>query len=145
MNNFLGKLKVEYDDELNDGQHWIVTESFQFHVGSSRGSEYVNIGAGMKTDFASMPYGVRMIFRSPGGRWDKPAVVHDCLYKTGAISHVDGSSRPVTREEADDIFNEAMKVTEVNGLARRLIYRGVRVGGVFAWNKHRKADELKAA
>lgn len=141
MNNFLGDLLVKYID----GAHWEVAQGFTYRIGHKNGPEYVSIGAGMITDFASMPYVVRVMFRSPGGKWDKPAVVHDCLYKTAFVSIDDGSIRCIEREEADRIFLEAMEVAGVNWFSRRLIHRGVRVGGKMAWNKHRKADAQKAA
>lgn len=137
MNNFLGDLLVKYID----GSRWEIAQGFMYRIGQPDGPEFVAIGAGMITDFASMPYVVRVIFRSPGGKWDKPAVVHDCLYKTAFVSIEGGGIRRIERDEADQIFNEAMKVAGVNGLSRRLIYRGVRVGGMVAWNKHRKAED----
>lgn len=135
MNNFLGDLLVKYID----GKTWEIAQSFTYRLADQSGPEFVHIGAGMLTDFASMPPFVRVIFRSPGGKWDKPAVVHDCLYKTAYVSVDDGSIRWIERAEADRIFDEAMKVAGVNGLSRRIIYRGVRVGGMFAWNKHRRS------
>lgn len=136
MNNFFGDLLVKYID----GKTWEIAQSFTYRLGAPDGPEFVHIGAGMLTDFASMPIVVRVIFRSPGGKWDKPAVVHDCLYKTSHVSVDDGSIRWIDRDEADAIFNEAMRVAGVNGLSRRIIYRGVRVGGWWAWRKHRKAQ-----
>lgn len=136
VNHFLGDLLVKY----LDGSQWEIAQGFTYRLGSPDGLEFVTIGAGMRTDFASMPYGVRVIFRSPGGKWDKPAVVHDCLYKTAFVSIDGGGLRWIERDEADRIFLEAMEVVGVNWLARRLIYRGVRIGGMFAWNKHREAE-----
>lgn len=133
MNNFLGDLLVKYVD----GKRWEVAEAFTYRVGAPDGPEFVAIGRGFVTDFASMP--LNIIFRSPGGKWDKPAVIHDCLYKTSYVSVNDGSIRWITRKEADDIFNEAMRVAGV-GWQRRLIYAGVRAGGWKAWGQHRKAE-----
>lgn len=136
MNNFLGDLLVGYID----GKRWKVLESFTYRLCEPSGVQFVRIERGFITDFASMPLNV--IFRSPGGKWDKPSVIHDCMYKTAYVS-VEGQDepRPITRGEADDIFLEAMEVAGVDWLRRRIIYAGVRVGGWRAWNAHRKADD----
>lgn len=135
-NNFLGDLLVGYID----GKHWRVLEAFTYRLCEPTGAQYVRIERGFVTDFASMP--LNIIFRSPGGKWDKPAVVHDCLYKTARVS-VEGhdDQRPVTRGEADAIFLEAMEVAGVDWFRRRIIYAGVRVGGWRAWQAHRKAEQ----
>lgn len=135
-NNFLGDLLVEYID----GKRWRVFEGFTYRLCQPDGVQYVRIGRGFITDFASMPLGI--IFKSPGGKWDKPAVVHDCLYKTAYVS-VDGQDdpRPITRGEADDIFKEAMGVAGVNWFAKQIIYAGVRTSGWRAWGEHRKAED----
>lgn len=135
MNNFLGDLLVGYID----GKRWRVLETFTYRLCQADGVQFVHIGRGFITDFASMPLNV--IFRSPGGKWDKPAVVHDCLYKAGCVS-VQGQEEPriITRGEADAIFLEAMEVASVDWLRRRIIYAGVRVGGWRAWNAHRRHD-----
>ena len=141
MNNFTGDLLVKY----LDGTSWEVAQGFTYHLGSPNGPEFVHIGSGMITDFASIPPVIRAIFRSPGGKWDKPAVVHDCLYTTGRLSVSDGSVRYIARDEADRIFREAMGVTGVNWFAKCVIYRGVRLGGMFAWDRHRKAEDADTA
>lgn len=134
MNNFTGDLLIKYID----GERWEVAEDFTYRLGSPDGREFVHIGRGFVTDFASMP--LNIIFRSPGGKWDKPAVIHDCLYKTAYVSRDDGTQRVIHQGEADRVFLEAMQVAGVNWLARRIIYAGVRVGGWKAWAQHRAAD-----
>lgn len=134
MNNFTGDLLVKY---LDGGKRWEVAEGFTYRVGSPNGAAFVTIPRGFVTDFASMPLGI--VFKSPGGKWDKPAIVHDVLYKRGWIDYEKARKR-LTRKECDQIFLEAMEVAGVNWLARRIIYAGVRVGGWKAWNEHRKAD-----
>lgn len=133
MNNFTGDLLVKYID----GTHWEVAEGFTYRVGSPMGAAFVAIPRGFVTDFASMPLGV--VFKSPGGKWDKPAIVHDVLYKRGWINY-EKVRRSITRKEADAIFLEAMEVAGVPSATRIVIYLGVRVGGWKAWNEHRKAD-----
>ncbi len=132
QNRFLGDLLVKY----LDGTRWEIVEGFRYHLGSPDGREFIAIPRGFVTDFASMPLGI--LFRSPGGKWDKPAVVHDALYRLGYLCVSDGTIRQVERDEADRIFLEAMQVAGVSWWARRIIYVGVRVGGRGAWNRHRK-------
>lgn len=139
-NGFLGDLLVGYID----GKRWKVAQGFTYRLCQPDGVQFVRIPTGFVTDFASMPLGV--VFKSPGGRWDKPAIVHDVLYKTMQVS-VEGKAEPriVTRGEADAIFKEAMEVAGVNWVSRQIIYAGVRAGGWRAWNQHRKADADAAA
>lgn len=61
------------------------------------------------------------------------ATVHDFAYTLG---HIEG--RQITRKQADEIFLRAMEDEGVSWWARRMIYAGVRLGGYFAWSKHRK-------
>jgi hypothetical protein len=88
-NNFLGDLLLQYDD-ASDGRRWIVLQGFTYRLGSPDGPEFITIPRGFVTDFASMPLGI--VFKSPGGKWDKPAVVHDALYKLGLVFRDDGPS-----------------------------------------------------
>ena len=138
MNNFTGDLLVKY----LDGDGWEVVQGFTYRLGSPDGREFVSIPQGFVTDFASMPLGI--VFRSPGGKWDKPAVVHDALYRLGYVFVSDGTIRQVERAECDRIFLEAMGVAGVNELAKRIIHAGVRVGGWRAWNRHRDADSARS-
>ncbi len=135
MNNFLGDLIVQYQD---DGKRWKVLEGFTYRLVHEKGEQYVHIPKGFITDFASFP--LQTFMHSPGGKWDKAAIVHDVLYKTARISCEHGPDRTVTRGEADDILLEAMEVAGVDWFRRRIIYAGVRVGGWRAWNAHRKAE-----
>jgi hypothetical protein len=133
VNFFTGPLQVEYID----GKKWRVLEGFSYRVGDANGRTVVRVPRDFITDFASMPLGV--IFKSPGGKWDKPAVLHDVLYWRGYVEH-DMRQKKITRKEADDIFNEAMQVSGVNWFARQLIYAGVRVGGGAIWDRYRWVD-----
>lgn len=138
VNNFCGDLLVRYID----GTHWEVAQGFTYRVGSPNGAAFIRIPAGFVTDFASMPFGV--VFKSPGGKWDKPAIVHDLLYRRGWIE-VDQHRRTITRAEADQVFREAMEVAGVDSIRRTIIYAGVRLGGGPAWTRHREADDVAQA
>jgi hypothetical protein len=137
IKRFLSPLRVEFVD----GHNWVVCDTFEYRLGSLHGVEFVRVGKGFETDFASIPRPLWSLWPPAGGAYTPAALIHDCLYKTGFVSVNDGSVRHISRQEADDIFKEAMEVAGVSWLSRRLIYRGVRVGGSAAWNKHRKADD----
>lgn len=81
------------------------------------GKTYV-IPAGFNTDFASVPR-LPVAFLLTGGTADRPAIVHDFLYRTGAED----------RKTCDAIFAEAMKATGVASWRRSLMWAGVRIGG----------------
>lgn len=57
-----------------------------------------------------------------------PAIIHDFLYRYQITN----------REIADKIFIEALKACHVKDGKSKLYYAGVRIGGYFAWKKHRK-------
>lgn len=137
-NNFLGDLLVGYID----GKRWRVVEGFTYRLVHDQGLQYVRIPAGFITDFASFPLGV--FLKSPGGKWDKAAIVHDVLYKTALVSTDDGPRR-LTRGECDDVFYEAMQVAGVDWLRLWVIYLGVRIGGWRAWGRHRRSEVRDAA
>jgi hypothetical protein len=143
MNNrFLGDLIAQQHD---DGYHWTIYEPFTYRIGAPDGCQYVSIGKGFITDFASIPRGLWNLFPPAAGKYSKAAVVHDCLYKTGYVSVVGRDDpRPMTRAECDLVFLEAMEVAGVNWLSRMILYAGVRIGGWRAWGQHRKADACAA-
>ena len=100
---------------------------------------------GLLTDFASVPRVLKLRWPSPGGAWDKPAVVHDYLYRRGVLETRTGLDALVTRAEADRIFLEAMAAAGVGWLSRRLLYWGVRVGGGPVWAAARRRQARRAA
>jgi len=84
---------------------------------------------GFITDGASIPKYLRNFFPH-GGRKFAPAVVHDVLYRT--IDH------KFSREEADDLFLDAMLYNGVNKITAMIIYKAVRYFGWITWNKNRR-------
>lgn len=73
---------------------------------------------GFETDFASVPR-LPLAFWLTGDTAHQAAVVHDFLYVKGTG----------TKEEADSIFLEAMKVIGVPLWRRQLMYAAVRLFG----------------
>ena len=85
-----------------------------------------------RTDFASVPR-LGILYAMLGDRAHEPALVHDFLY----------ASALTTRKMADDILMEAMDVLKLPFWQKWPIYWGVRVGGWYAWNQHRKQGDFK--
>jgi hypothetical protein len=125
-----------------DGDRWLITESFTF---SLDGLEWVRVGAGELTDFASIPRPVKLLWPSPGGPWDLPAVLHDRLYVLPYLWHLNGASRRLTRGEVDHLFAEAMKITQTNGLTLRMMHAAVRSGGWRPWARYRREEAARRA
>jgi hypothetical protein len=97
----------------------------------------VEIEAGFDTDFASVPRGLWNLY-PPDGPWSPAAFIHDALYWHQALRE---GGLPVTREQADKVFLEAMKDLGIGWVTRSILYRAVRFGGGTAWldNQRRKA------
>jgi hypothetical protein len=89
---------------------------------------FITVPAGFITDFASIPR-IFWAILPPAGRYGKAAVIHDYLYQIGLG----------TCKEADDLMLEAMQVLEVAAWKRVVIYRMLRVFGIFVWRRYRRA------
>lgn len=89
----------------------------------------VLVPKGFETDLASIP---RLFWRvlPPIGRYDKPAVIHDWLYRHNGL----------TRLQADQVLLEAMTAEGVPEWQRTLIFYAVRVGGWKPWNRYRTKE-----
>jgi hypothetical protein len=120
-----------------DGKKWRVKDGFTYWLNKH---EYVDVCSGCVTDFASIPRLLRVLWPSPGGLWDLAAVVHDKVYQDGYVRNVFGGTRIVQRAEADQMFRDGMELMGVRDNDKAALYNGVRVGGWWAWRKHRKAE-----
>lgn len=85
----------------------------------------VRVPSGFVTDLASIPRVFWSMLR-PDGLYTYPAIVHDYLYW----------EQKTTRAMADDILKFAMADFQVDALTVETVYRGVRVGGGFAWDEN---------
>jgi len=154
MAGFLDPLMLEYID----GRFYKVTAPFTYHVGAPEGTTVVEVPAGFITDFASIPR-ILWSWIPPTGWYGKIAVIHDKLYQDGKIGDL-----VIPQIYADQVLNEGMVIlasawvlehgrTEPGQpyvprgefktlIEREAIYRGVRLGGRFTWNRYR-AKELK--
>lgn len=110
---FTSRLLAELVDDLaNDGQgEWVLHRPLEFV--RKNGVRYV-VPAGFSTDFASVP---RVVFAYllTGNTAHRPAVLHDWLIRLGIC----------TREEADDIFLEAMESINMPSWRVAMMYQAV--------------------
>ena len=93
----------------------------------------IRIKAGLKTDYASVPRILWVIFPK-SGRWKLAAVVHDWMYKTGFLGNKLGMKK--ARHLADLQFYREMRLLGVNFFVSTMMYWGVRIGG----RKHFKIE-----
>lgn len=138
MAGFLSLLHLEEID--GDDRRWKLLDQCVYHLTEPDGPEWVCVEADFVTDFGSIPrllWGVRGL--SPFGRLRRAYVVHDRLYQRPLVNVRAGGERPVTRKEADQILLEACHVLGASWLNRRVIYRGVRLGGWATWRRYRRA------
>jgi hypothetical protein len=87
--------------------------------------------AGFVTDLASVPR-LPFTYLLTGGIGHAAAVIHDCLYST----------HTTTREMADDVFYEALRVLGVSRWQAWLMWAGVRIGGRGSWKAPAMAQTL---
>ena len=107
---------------------WVLLEPFTFYRWNKNSGKWITIPAWFEFDWASIPRPFWFLWHPMWIDTLIAALVHDYLY----------SIQTLTREEADDLFNEIMLICEVETLKRMLFYLWVRVGGWFAWNNHKK-------
>ncbi|MGJ8724980.1 MAG: DUF1353 domain-containing protein [Roseibacillus sp.] len=106
-----------------DGEHWVVEAPLVYERASN--GEVYEVPEGFVTDFASIPRPLWPIYPKTG-RYQLAAVVHDYLYWDQSL----------TRKQADDVFLEGMKESEVPKKDRFIIYQAVRKGGEKAWKNN---------
>lgn len=128
MAQFLDRLVVE---EISDSVFSVVDHPFRYQ---SDLAGLITVPVGFYTDFASVPRFMPIVYNCLGDTAHEPAVVHDWLYYSALT----------TREVSDLVFLEAMRVWGMPSWRYWPIYWGVRLGGWFAWNQHRKDGHPKA-
>jgi hypothetical protein len=127
MAKFLTPLKAL---EYIDGRKWKVLSDVEFLSDVLQG--VVVVKAGRITDFASIPRGLWNLY--PPTKYAAPATVHDELY----------TEQTCSRQEADEVFLEALKVDGVPYLRRYAFYWALRAAGWAAWNSHKRANAKEA-
>lgn len=147
---FSAPLLIQYDKHASQvlgADHWRVAQAFRYDIGHKGSQQWVTVPAGYLTDGASVP----RLFWSllpPWGSYGQAAVVHDLLCEY--LSIVDhGQPKAISRERADQIFDEAMRVLRVPDLTRLSLSEGVSlyrsVGGGSSPSTTLKKRQLEAA
>lgn len=131
MSGFLNPIRAEDQD---DGYHRKLLEDVVYHVGGLKSVDKIIVPKGFVWDGGSVP---RIFWNlvDPWGSASKAYLLHDWLYSTQERS----------RLVSDAILMEAMEVVGVALWKRKLIYRGVRLGGWHAWGQHANAIANSAA
>lgn len=139
MAGFLAPLLIE--EIPGDDRRWILRQPCIYHLKELDGDEWVDVPNGFVTDFGSIPQFLWWIpGLSPFGRYRRAYAVHDKLYRAPVVRVGEMGVRVIDRDESDDILCEAMGVLGAWWGLRRLVRRGVRVGGWATWNGYRAAQ-----
>lgn len=114
MSTFKTRLAVALvDDTANDGRgEWELTEPLIYQ---SATVGLVVVPKGFRTDYASVPR-APLAFLIAGDRAHRASVVHDYLIRLSLCD----------RSLADEVFLEAMTVTNIPEVVRDIMYRFVR-------------------
>lgn len=118
MSRFITPLKTTQIDQ----GHWQLDAPLVYE--SDLLQQHVSVPAGFVTDFASVPR-VPIAYMVAGGKANAAAVIHDWFYSTHAV----------TREQADDVFYEAVRALGHSVFTAYTMWLAVRAFGGFAWNK----------
>lgn len=109
-----------------DGHHITLAEPLIY---TARSGEVITIPPGADSDGASTPHIIWSVF-PPFGRYWKPAILHDYLYRR------DPQRRP--KQECDALLLEAMLANGVDNPTAEVIYKGVVEGGQSSFDEDRK-------
>ncbi len=122
MSKFLDPLEVI---EIDDSVFSVADHPFRYE--SDIANQLITVPVGFFTDFASVPR-LGIVYSLLGDRAHEPAVIHDWLYYSALT----------TKDVADEVLFEAMGVMGLSNWIKYPIYWGVKFGGFYAWNEHRK-------
>ena len=114
------KLKIKVTPTENE-REWELLETIWYHG--------VKVPSGFVFDGASIPLGLRWLFPH-GGRKFFAACIHDYCYRTGCVP----------RDEADQLFLEAMLENEVQTWKAKAMFGSVKTIG---WMFYREQKEEK--
>lgn len=123
MTKFLNDLKVKLmlapdGGELTNKDGELLWQLLDMFMYDSVVGGLITVPEGFITDFASVPR-IPLVYDSLGNIAQRAAVIHDYLYATKSLP----------RDIADKVLLEAMEVSGISWLRRKMIYMGVRVGG----------------
>ena len=123
---------TELDARLKDNDKIWIIDSPLIYISDILGK--ITVPLGFECDFASVPR-VPLFYALFGNRAHRESVVHDYLYREDV-------SPTATREQADNVFLEAMKCRGKGFFVRYAMWTGVRVGGWTAYHKRNVGDRL---
>ncbi len=106
-------------------------------VYTTRDGWQITVPKGFTSDFASIPRVLWTVI-PPRGKYNRPAFVHDLLYRLAPIDPTTG--KRCTQARADHILREACENCDDRFTQRWAIYLGLRAGGFVAWSNYRKKD-----
>jgi hypothetical protein len=113
---FLDQLVVS---PLADGYTWYLIQTFRYDRDAA---STIAVPERFETDFASIPFPLDALLPK-WSNYGPAAVVHDWLYW----------DQPLSRGQADGVFNEAMVTLKVSWLKRNVLWLGVRLFGWWPW------------
>lgn len=120
----------DYATNVLGRDYWRLMRDMKFYVGEREDDVWVYVPAGFLTDGATVPRLMWWLV-PPQGRHGMAALVHDYLCERQTL-YSKGELIKIDRKQADKIFNEAMKVSQVNTGIRWLMYGAVRLWGIFS-------------
>jgi hypothetical protein len=121
---FPDELEMRLDRIVRGSRHFRLLSFFR-QVHPVYGT--LTVPEGFITDGASVPRPFWPLF-SPVGACFPAAVVHDWLYHNSSTK-----AAPLTREQADRAFYDGLTVLGMRWVARRTVFRAVRLFGWAAW------------
>lgn len=121
MSAFLSPLWLEDVD----GDTFIVCAPFHYRSDLLNG--IVVVPTGTETDLASVPR-LFWLFTPKSGKWNRAAVLHDAGYNSRLRTET-GQRIRLVKPLSDKLFLEAMRLSGVNGVLARLMYRAVSAFG----------------
>lgn len=147
---FSADLMISYAQEESKilGQDvWRVMQGFRYYIGEKGSKTWVDIPRGYLVDGASVPRILWSVI-PPWGSYGAATTVHDKLCEYLSVTK-DGAPHKITREEADDILAEAMKVLGVTSKDQFLINKAVstyrKVASIRSPVWHKEKAALEAA
>lgn len=103
-----------------DFEHWFLREPLEYETNNGL---TIVVPELFSTDLASIPHILRPIIKRGGTH--KAAVIHDWLIMRNPY-HDEKGLDDITRRDADKIFREALKNSNVSSWKATVMYHGVR-------------------
>lgn len=117
-------------------KYYRVTQSFRYYLSEDQPNVWGYVPAGFLSDGASVPRPFWW-FIPPWGAYGQAAVLHDILCETKTMFK-DNLPYKIDRKQADYIFRDAMKATQVNVVLRTVMFWAVRLWGEYGWGPNKR-------